>query len=50
MQLVHRWRLARSGTVAIEYGMIAAGISIAVMDVIDNVAIALKVTFTLLHP
>ena len=50
MQLVKRWWRARPDAIAIEYGLIAAGISIAMMNVIENVAIALKVTFTLLQP
>jgi pilus assembly protein Flp/PilA len=43
-------RLARneSGAAAIEYGLMAAGMSIALMNVLENIAATVKATFMLL--
>ena len=45
MQLVQRWWRARSGAVAIEYGMIAAGISVAIITVLKTIGTNLNTTF-----
>jgi pilus assembly protein Flp/PilA len=44
--LVSRFVKDESGATAIEYGLIAAGISIAIIVVVQGVGTALKDTFT----
>lgn len=44
--LVTRFIKDESGATAIEYGLIAAGISIAIVAVVDDIGSALNTTFT----
>jgi pilus assembly protein Flp/PilA len=44
--LVSRFVKDESGATAIEYGLIAAGISIAIITVVGSVGSKLKATFT----
>ena len=45
-KLVLRFLKDNSGATAIEYGLIAAGISIAIIAVVQTVGTSLNVTFT----
>ena len=44
--LVSRFLKDQSGATAIEYGLIAAGISVAIITVVTNIGTALNATFT----
>jgi pilus assembly protein Flp/PilA len=44
--LVKRFAMDESGATAIEYGLIAAGISVAIITVVKNVGTELKNTLT----
>jgi pilus assembly protein Flp/PilA len=44
--LVKRFAKDESGATAIEYGLIAAGISVAIIAVVQGVGTNLKATFT----
>jgi pilus assembly protein Flp/PilA len=44
--LVKRFAKDESGATAIEYGLIAAGISVAIITVVGTVGSSLKTTFT----
>jgi pilus assembly protein Flp/PilA len=44
--LVKRFAKDESGATAIEYGLIAAGISVAIIAVVQGVGTNLKTTFT----
>ena len=46
MHLVKRFLVNESGATAIEYGLIAAGISIAIITVVGTVGTKLNATFT----
>ena len=45
-RLARRFRTDESGATAIEYGLIAAGISIAIVVVVSNLGSTLNTTFT----
>ena len=44
--LVTRYLKDESGATAIEYGLIAAGIAVAIITVVSNLGSKLKTTFT----
>jgi pilus assembly protein Flp/PilA len=44
--LVKRFANDESGAIAIEYGLIAAGISVAIITVVNTLGSQLKTTFT----
>jgi pilus assembly protein Flp/PilA len=44
--LVKRFAADESGATAIEYGLIAAGISVAIITVVNTLGSSLKSTFT----
>jgi pilus assembly protein Flp/PilA len=44
--LVERFARDESGATAIEYGLIAAGISVAIITVVNTLGSQLKTTFT----
>jgi pilus assembly protein Flp/PilA len=44
--LVRRFAIDESGATAIEYGLIAAGISVAIITVVNTLGSQLKSTFT----
>jgi pilus assembly protein Flp/PilA len=44
--LVKRFAKDESGATAIEYGLIAAGISVAIISVVNTLGTQLKTTFT----
>jgi pilus assembly protein Flp/PilA len=44
-QFLHFWR-DQSGATAIEYGLIAAGISVAIITVVASLGTSLNTTFT----
>ena len=46
--LAKRFAADESGATAIEYGLIAAGISVAIITVVNTLGSQLKSTFTLL--
>ncbi|RAI43222.1 Flp family type IVb pilin [Rhodoplanes roseus] len=46
MNLVKRFLVDQSGATAIEYGLIAAGISVAIIAVVNSLGSQLKNTFT----
>jgi len=46
MQLLKRFWANESGATAIEYGLIAAGISVAIITVVKGLGTKLKATFT----
>lgn len=46
MSLVQRFLLDESGATAIEYGLIAAGISVAIIVVVNQLGTQLQATFT----
>ena len=46
MRTVYRFLKCKSGATAIEYGLIAAGISVAIITVVKNLGTKLKTTFT----
>jgi pilus assembly protein Flp/PilA len=45
MQMLRRFAADRRGATAVEYGLLIAGIAIAIMIAISNVASGLNVTF-----
>ena len=45
-KLVSRFVADESGATAIEYGLIAAGISVAIVTILGQVGTALEATFT----
>ena len=45
-KLMHSFRENESGATAIEYGLIAAGISVAIIAVVSSLGSALNTTFT----
>lgn len=47
--LVSRFVKDDSGATAIEYGLIAAGISVAIIAVVQSLGSKLKTTFTSVH-
>ena len=49
MSVLERFLRDESATTAIEYGLISAGISIAMINVLQSVGANLKLTFTLLE-
>ena len=46
MNLLRRFSFDQSGATAIEYGLIAAGISVAIIAVVQGMGSKLKTTFT----
>jgi pilus assembly protein Flp/PilA len=46
MQILVRFLKDETGATAIEYGLIAAGISVAIITVVQNVGTSLTSTFT----
>lgn len=46
MKTFHRFLSDKSGATAIEYGLIAAGISVAIIAVVQGMGSKLKTTFT----
>jgi pilus assembly protein Flp/PilA len=46
IKLVNRYVQDQSGATAIEYGLIAAGISVAIITVVNTLGSQLKSTFT----
>ncbi len=46
MRIVSRFLRDESGATAIEYGLIAAGISVAIILVVNTLGTQLKTTFT----
>jgi pilus assembly protein Flp/PilA len=46
MNIVKRFAWDESGATAIEYGLIAAGISVAIIAVVNSLGSQLKTTFT----
>jgi pilus assembly protein Flp/PilA len=44
--LIRRFQNDESGATAIEYGLIAAGISVAIIAVVNSLGTQLKATFT----
>ena len=48
MQMLKRFVTDRRGATAVEYGLLIAGIAIAIMVAISNVASGLNVTFSTL--
>jgi pilus assembly protein Flp/PilA len=46
MNLVRRFAREESGATAIEYGLIAAGISVAIIAVVQGLGSSLNTTFT----
>jgi pilus assembly protein Flp/PilA len=44
--LIKRFAADESGATAIEYGLIAAGISVAIIAAVNNLGVHLKTTFT----
>ena len=46
INIVQRFAKDESGATAIEYGLIAAGISVAIITVVNNLGSQLKSTFT----
>jgi pilus assembly protein Flp/PilA len=46
INIVQRFVKDESGATAIEYGLIAAGISVAIITVVNNLGSQLKSTFT----
>ena len=46
MMLISKFAKDESGTTAIEYGLIAAGISVAIITVVGTVGTKLNATFT----
>ena len=46
MSVFHRFLRDESGATAIEYGLIAAGISVAIITVVNSLGSQLKNTFT----
>jgi pilus assembly protein Flp/PilA len=46
INLVKRFATDESGATAIEYGLIAAGISVAIITVVNTLGSQLKTTFT----
>jgi pilus assembly protein Flp/PilA len=44
--LIKRFAIDKSGATAIEYGLIAAGISVAIITVVNTLGSQLKSTFT----
>jgi len=46
MELVQRFLKDESGATAIEYGLIAAGISVVIISVVANVGSGVKLAFT----
>jgi pilus assembly protein Flp/PilA len=46
MRLIIRFLKDENGTTAIEYGLIAAGIAVAIIPVITGLGTKLKTTFT----
>jgi Flp pilus assembly pilin Flp len=47
MSVLKRLMADESGAAAIEYGLMATGMALALMDVIENVAVTVKATFML---
>jgi pilus assembly protein Flp/PilA len=47
--LVMRFAADESGATAIEYGLIAAGISVAIIAVVGTIGTQLNATFTYIH-
>ncbi|WFU69048.1 Flp family type IVb pilin [Bradyrhizobium sp. CB2312] len=45
MQIIRRFLAEESGATAIEYGLIAAGIALAIITVINNLGTSLKTKF-----
>jgi pilus assembly protein Flp/PilA len=45
---IKRFMIDESGATAIEYGLIAAGISVAIIAVVNTLGSQLKATFTLI--
>jgi pilus assembly protein Flp/PilA len=46
MTLLHRFLRDESGATAIEYGLIAAGISLAIISIVNGLGSTLKTKFT----
>jgi pilus assembly protein Flp/PilA len=46
MTLIKRFLADKSGATAIEYGLIAAGISVAIIAVVNSLGTSLKDTFS----
>jgi pilus assembly protein Flp/PilA len=46
IKIVNRFAKDESGATAIEYGLIAAGISVAIISVVNTLGSQLKSTFT----
>jgi pilus assembly protein Flp/PilA len=46
MTLLKKFARNESGATAIEYGLIAAGISVAIITIVTNVGTSLNTTFT----
>ncbi|MFL9825500.1 Flp family type IVb pilin [Rhodoplanes sp. SY1] len=46
MSLIRRFFADQSGATAIEYGLIAAGISVAIITVVNTLGTQLKTTFS----
>ncbi|NVO14194.1 MAG: Flp family type IVb pilin [Rhodoplanes sp.] len=46
MTLIKRFLADKSGATAIEYGLIAAGISVAIIAVVNSLGTSLKNTFS----
>ena len=47
MSILKRLMADESGAAAVEYGLMATGMALALMDVIENVAVTVKATFML---
>ena len=47
MLVLKRLMADESGAAAVEYGLMATGMALALMDVIENVAVTVKATFML---
>jgi pilus assembly protein Flp/PilA len=45
MQTIRRFLADESGATAIEYGLIAAGIALAIIAVVNNLGVLLKLKF-----
>ena len=49
MQVIRRFLADESGATAIEYGLIAAGIALAIIAAVNNVGVSLKTKFAAIN-